>query len=680
MSNDVPQWPAELPAHGDRYAMLQRKIKAETEDIVREIDQSASDYQEYRDLLDRMLSQSNGAQQIRDVLDGLRNERVGGSDRLAGEERYPVRGPSARIASAAIGVSCVDILIERGSRDVWKAISAILQADDAIYWAFRLRLKNELLIRPGLQASFFSLVDGLVDAAVETPWLRSLRGDQELFKAAVDQWREKPELLDIWFGNRSVSSVHYESAEWDILSYIFEIDVAVFVAFLSRFTEPFSISAILETAQVERRFDRWQAVMMKAPLAFDNAGRWNCSVIVPLLLASAHRALTETRYRYRADATSNSNAASNSLLDAIANVISTREDAYGIKLHWSAWLMRSTMSRQSRTDDNPASVANDVEITLIKKLALSRDLIPAVDALDPWEQWCVLAAATLSTLDRRLVTSEWKGFASQWALSPEDWSGERGKELVERASLFVTFGPDIGAFSSERIGALLASEAEADQRWHEFWETLDTLREVVEFGDASEGEFVGSNSRANAGELLRLAFSVGLSAFDLLISEQIVDEPEAGKGLDALFRSLVAAARELALIDRFGLEFWWNATVHLAIRRSYFAAGEHYADNDASCFRFAEDHHPDLTDFFEWVSGDDIRVARLAYLLKANGTSEAAIIEAMDAADIDLQQVVALCVRIGEIDRKRGKVAPEIIEFVRKLSQAQDEAVAGIKG
>ncbi|MDZ7641452.1 MAG: hypothetical protein U5J62_05440 [Desulfurivibrio sp.] len=108
-----------------------------------------------------------------------------------------------------------------------------------------------------------------------------------------------------------------------------------------------------------------------APIAFENDGKWNGSVLVPLLLVDARNQLFHVRPDFRTlDVTPGdldeikweiTNTA-----ELIAGTLAERQDASAIFSRWASWLMRQILRQTANEiDDVQSPFANDALIGAI---------------------------------------------------------------------------------------------------------------------------------------------------------------------------------------------------------------------------------------------------------------------------------------------------------------------------
>ena len=353
----------------------------------------------------------------------------------------------------------------------------------------------------------------------------------------------------------------------------------------------------------------------------------------------------------------------------------SRMDAIGCMTRWGNWLLHNAIPAVSANPvPHPTNAASQgfVEDALVDALIIEMPpdhwrAEPAPDA-ESWEPWCQLAAGALITLAEKTSMPSSEAFLDEWGLTPDNWSAQRGQKLRLHATPFVGAGPRADGYGA-RLLALPIVEAEfADVGWKRFWDATATLREIVEFGDPDQTGSGGWEGRADAANLLKLQFSIGLMMMDHLITPQRELGYDRYAALEGLLPRLNEAVREMAAIDQLNGKFWSEAVRHLAIRRAVWLS-THEKPNEVA---FNSEVKPTLADFIRSLAGDTENLLALVYVAQRNGVDKALLAAAFDAAGVDISAEIAIAEHLFAISPRAIGIDQAQLGAARELLSVTD--------
>ncbi|WP_081085380.1 hypothetical protein [Burkholderia cepacia] len=492
---------------------------------------------------------------------------------------------------------------------------------------------------------------------------------------ALQHWRKTTYKLDeIWWGLRAGNFMNYEE-EMPILEVLNEIEPDELLRLISESDDPFLVDAGMIAAGVSAfnpRFSQWEKYARQAPLAFEENGSWNGSVMLPLLLVHARdHLLNPGRQVPRNGANENEVAELTAevlqLIRAVVEILEDRDDSVALFSRWGSWLMRELL-RQGDPDIRDIRSNGFVDNALIEAIGRSvqgKTLIAnAPQDAAPWEAWSHVCVLSSFAHDGFAEAPPFQAFASQWLLSPEDWRGPSGRRLVERANLHL-FKDDIPGLAANLFAFPLASGDAFALGWQQVWDGADQLREVVEFGSADSGPDSYSD-QTDASRLLLLLGRMGLACFDQAATriERSHDEQTAEQ-IIRMHELLYAAATEMLQIDKtLNRDKWHELMHHLAIRRVYWDAN--YIDVERTAL-FQKEHLPTIRNYLENFQTEPSRLIHFlhACMLNRLNTSEMRT-ELIDAA-VDLGVCIQSLAKLNKLRPERYRLDSRAVDMVRPL-------------
>lgn len=478
---------------------------------------------------------------------------------------------------------------------------------------------------------------------------------------ALTHWNEhRDKLEEIWWNLRGWrGSVNYEE-EISLFQMFYKIKPEEFIRTLSGSTNPYLVGALLFVAGIgafSPRFSEWKRMLAAAPVAFNNDGEWNGSVLIPLLLVEARNQLLHVRQNFKTpDPTpSELDEIKKEIVDTaelIAISLAARQDASAILSRWTPWLMRQVLSHASNDVTNVKSSAffDDTLIDAIGR-RLGNSSLPRISPKDAalWEPWCYRCALSYFAYNRHIPVPAWKDFGNEWRLTPEDWVKKKGLLLREHARLITTLNKEIPGMAANSLAYPIAQSTSPGREWSGLWQDAITLREIVEFGDsdATQDEY---SSRSDAGRLLLLLFRIGLAIFDQGVTQcQSSSSPEAESLVD-LYKALTSATREMCEIDRtLNHDEWFSLVQHLAVRRMIWEqpSGDEFKSESFQVFK--PETTPTVVDLLTEVKGNMIELLAILQSLLLNGLDISKLKLNLNSTSINLPDIMHSIRRLNQL-------------------------------
>lgn len=484
-------------------------------------------------------------------------------------------------------------------------------------------------------------------------------------------WNKRQDKLDeIWWGLRGWHGFMNYEEERPLFHVLYELNLGEFIRTLSGSSNPYLVSALLFAAGIgafSSRFSAWKQMLAPAPPAFEESGRWNGSVLIPLLLVEARNQLLQVWQVFRTpDPTPEEleriKQELASTADLIATTLSARQDASAIYSRWTPWLMRHVLSHTSKdlADVRSTAFADDALVDAIGRRLANCSLPPtSPDDAASWEPWCYRCALSSFAYNKHIPVPAWEDFGKEWRLTPEDWAGRKGTLLRERASLITTLNKETPGIAANALAYPIAQSPSPGQVWVGLWHDAATLREIVEFGDsdASPDEY---SSRSEAGRLLLLLFRIGLAIFDQGVALcQSPSSPQA-KSLIKLYQALVLASREMREIDStLNHDEWLSIAQHLAVRRMIW---EEPSGNDSKSKNFQvfkPDDTPTVADFLAEAKGDVIELLAILQSLLINAPDISRLKADLSSAAISLSDTVRTMKSLNQFHPRKYPIDQE---------------------
>lgn len=499
---------------------------------------------------------------------------------------------------------------------------------------------------------------------------------ERMNEAREDAWAHwqgvKYKLDELW-ELRGSAFMSYED-EMRIFGLLSEIAPAEFQRLITYSNNPFLVDAALMSAGVgafSPRFAQWEACARAAPPAFAQDGRWTGSILLPLLLVHARNELLDPgrqvpRYGANEAEVATLTAQVTKLIQAVVDILASREDATAIFVRWSTWLMRQVLLQKGKdfSDIRSDDFVDNALLEAIGKSIHDRSLIPDAPAdAAPWEAWCYCCVRSSFAHGGFISTPSFKKFAGQWQLTPENWHEPQGRGLLERADLHIPRN-DIPGLSANLLAFPLASRGDFASGWQQLWDGAYYLREVLEFGSIDAGTKDYSD-RADASRLLLLLGSMGLACFDQAAARLETSQDRLAEEMITLHGVLSTAAMEvLHLDDTLNRDKWQTLLQHIALRRVYWD-GSYITEHRVALF--AGQEKPTIRDYLGYFQSDPFDLVAFLHACMLNELDASTLREELRGAAVDLRVCVATLKRLHALRDRRYPVDDLAIKALEPL-------------
>ena len=496
----------------------------------------------------------------------------------------------------------------------------------------------------------------------------------EAFERAWSNWQnaEFP-LEEIWRELPGSEFINYKE-EMRIFGFMCEFAPEELRDLIADSNNPLLVDTALLSSGIgafSPRFAQWATYVKSAPLAFNQDGSWNGSLLLPLLLVHARNELLDPGRRIprhgadETEVTSLTNQVTK-LIRAVVDILTSREEATAMFARWSIWLMRQVLhERESEFSDIRSH--DFVDNALLEAIGTSiqqKQLIErAPEDAAPWEAWCHQCVLSYFAHMGFIDPPAFEKFASQWQLTPESWHEQKGRDLRGRANLHI-IRDNIPSLSANLLVYPLASMDGFSASWQQLWDSAYYLREVLEFGSVDAGEKSYSD-RADASRLLLLLGCMGLACFEQAAARLDASADHLVEELISLYRSLTSAAMEVLNIDdTINRDKWQSLLQHLALRRVYWDAS-YTSEHIAAIFTGQET--PSIRDFLDCFQSNPGDLIIFLHACMLNELDASKLREELRGASVDLDVCVDTLKRLNGLRDRRYPMDSRAIKAIEPL-------------
>ncbi|VVE55957.1 hypothetical protein PCO31111_05080 [Pandoraea communis] len=472
-------------------------------------------------------------------------------------------------------------------------------------------------------------------------------------------WNEcQNKLEEIWWGLRGWRGFMNYQEELSLFQVFYELSPDEFIRTLSESSNPYLVSALLFVAGIgafSPRLSEWKRMLAAAPVAFEDGGEWNGSVLIPLLLVEARNQLLQVR-QASAPTSDEIGREISDAAEVIAVALAARQDASAIFSRWAPWLMRNVLIHTSKdiADAKSSAFADGALIDVIAR-RLRNCALPQISPADAasWESWCYRCTLSSFAHDGYIPMPAWDDFGNEWRLEPEDWAGKKGVLLRERASLITTMNKETPGIAANLLACPIAQSPSPGGAWIDLWNNAITLREIVEFGDsdATTDEY---SSRSEAGRLLLLLFRIGLAIFDQGAAQCSSSRSPEAEPLIDLYKALTLASREMSEIDStLNHDEWLSVVQHLTVRRMIW---EQLAGNESESRNFQvfqPDASPTVVNLLTEAKGNVVELVAILQTLLLNSSEFSRLMTDLNSASISLPDIVRSIRRLNQFHPRK---------------------------
>ena len=156
-------------------------------------------------------------------------------------------------------------------------------------------------------------------------------------------WNERTDKLEeLWWGLRGWHGFMNYKEELSLFQVFYKLEPDEYIRTISRSSNPYLVSALLFVAGIgafSPRFSEWKRIVASAPTAFEDDGKWNGSVLIPLLLVEARDQLLHTCPLSSQDAKASEIEEIKldiaNIADLITSILDKRRDASGLFSRWA---------------------------------------------------------------------------------------------------------------------------------------------------------------------------------------------------------------------------------------------------------------------------------------------------------------------------------------------------------
>lgn len=555
--------------------------------------------------------------------------------------------------------ACAEALAKTSSLQTWQNVRKLISHS----WQLEHWLSDAMIVyvehKPSAKDAYVKLAKDVFKALDNFQLASQSDRHNEERRQLRRAWNENREKLDeIWWGLRG-GSIDYEEG-LPLFQVLEALDFDEFLAVLSQSTNPYLVHLAFWAIGVSTKFGLWERLAASAPLAFAADGTWNTSVSMPLLLVIARDQLLQAgshilRDASDADAEKVKQEIAN-LTETIVGILAKRQDALPLFARWSTWLMRQLLMEGLKDANNVCSPAF-VDAALIE--AIGRQLQgKAVNPEPPsdaptWEAWCYRAVLSSYANSGFIALPDCKNFLDEWMLNLDDWIGDRGKQLRERASLIVVMIKEMPSDAVRLLAYPIAMSDSPVDIWIGLWNDTQSLREIVEFGNSETSDSNEYQERDEAGKLLLLVFSMGLAVLDQRASQCLASSSHQARDLAKLHGALAFAVREMREIDILNREQWLQAVRNLAVRRLIWESRDIDIEKDGKFPVFLPEDKPNFSDYLKAESNDAMELIDFLRMTILNGLDPDIVRNKLLGASIDLSVVIAIAKRLNIINSRK---------------------------
>ena len=481
----------------------------------------------------------------------------------------------------------------------------------------------------------------------------------------IQYWKgNSNKLEEVWWGLRGDNGFSYWE-DYALLHILANSDPAELMQTLSRSNNPYLVQSVLLMINAVgpfSQFAEWEKYIHAAPVAFKEDGDWNESLVVPLLLVGAYTRLIDAQHNIRyADASENIDESKEniiSLINAIVDILSDRNDAIPLFCRWSTWLMRLWLSESGKNNkqDQLQPFVTEELINAIGIKLKNHSLMKTIPSgASQWEHWCYQCVLAWHAADGLITVPDTAEFVKEWTISFDDWNSDKGSLLRKHANLLMTLNKNEMPGQAENLLAypLAQSESPTDT-WINIWNNIYVLREVVEFGDGSSEAY---KSKTDASNLLLMMFRIGLAIFDQRTDLCSDCKSTISKSQARLFGALFSAGQEMQEIDStLNYKVWLNAILHLSIRRYLWEQQLSGSSQSGHPLIFCSKDTPTILDCFYKSKRDVLELVKFLQSILMNEIDIPTLKNNLDKASVNVSDVLDEVKRLNMYDSRRYPV------------------------
>jgi len=561
-------------------------------------------------------------------------------------------------------LACAVVLAREPSLDTWKKVNTFRYHS----WEIESWLSKAMMAYVETDSSAsdaYTKLAKIVFVALEDFSLETLskRGNEERKNSFAYWEKNSSKLEEIWLGLRGGADFTNYHAELTIFDVLYKLNPDEFINSISKSRNPYLVSSLLFVTGVgafSPKFSDWKRMINASPNAFEDDGKWNGSILMPLLLVDARNQLlhitSNTGYSdITQDEIETNKQKVTSTVNLIVTTLAARQDAISIFTRWTPWLMRQTLGSASQdlADVRSSAFADNSLIEAIsRKLKNCQFPQTLPDDAFLWEAWCYRCVLASYAYDGNIELPNWEGFIDEWRLSPEDWSGDKGQSLRNRSSIVISLSKETQSIAANLLAYPIAQSSAPVKAWIDLWNDAIVLRDIVEFGDSdvTTGEY---RSRSEAGQLLQFLMSIGLAIFDQVASRTFDESSIEARCLTKLFTALNSAASEMREIDStFNNGKWLLIIQHLIIRRMIWQSTSKSESSSTKIQVFKVDDTPTISDMLIKEKGNVVEMTAILQSLLLND-SDSTLKSILHSASIDVSEILQSIKKLNDYHQNK---------------------------
>jgi len=487
----------------------------------------------------------------------------------------------------------------------------------------------------------------------------------------LSHWKNNNNKLEeLWWGLRHWNEMNYWD-EYPLLHFFSELEPNELMTTLSQSNNPYLIQSLflmIDAGGNFSQFHMWGKCIAAAPVAFEDDGSWNGSVIAPLLLVEAVSRLlnSEQDTLYSGNLTEVEILKKNisSIAKNVVDVVSKRKDALALFSRWTTWLMRQDLSYSPNNNTKTNPFVIDILIDAIGSKLKNKSVIQKSSSdTDLWEPWCYQCVLAYYTSNGFIDPPVNQLFIDEWNISIDDWCGDKGELLRQHASLLITLSKDTPGMAANLLAYPIAQAELPTDVWINIWNNIYALREIVEYGDGSSEEY---QSQTEASNLLFLMFRIGLAIFDQRAEQCKTISSSISREQVMLFDKLSSASREMREIDStLNYDAWKNASLHLSIRRCIWEQQfSKPSEENVPCI-FSEKDTPTILDHLSNAKSDVMELLPLLQSILSNNVDVTKLQGELDKASINISNVLNEATRLNKYDSRKYPIDKEQLKIIK---------------
>lgn len=559
-------------------------------------------------------------------------------------------------------LACAAVLAREPSLDTWKKVNTFRYHS----WELENWLSKAMMAYVETDSSAsdaYTKLAKIVFVALDDFSLETLsKRDNEERENSLAYWEQNQgKLEEIWWGLRGGADFMNYQAELAIFNVLYKLNPDEFIDTISKSVNPYLVRSLLFVTGVgafSPKFSEWKRLINAAPTAFEDDGKWNGSILMPLLLVDARNQLFRVTNNIGfSDITSDEIEAIKqriiSTCSLIVNTLAARQDAVSVFTRWTPWLMRQTLGSagQELADVRSSAFADN---SLIEAISgnLKNFRLPQTVPNDAflWEAWCYRCVLASHAYDGNIELPNWEDFIDEWRLSPEDWNGDKGQSLRNRSSIVISLSKEVPSIAANLLAYPIAQSSA--ETWIDLWDGVSVLRDIVEFGDFDIGTDK-YHSRVEAGNLLHFLMSIGLAIFDQVANRTFDECSTEARSLTNLFKALHAATNEMREIDStFNNDKWLLIVQHLIIRRMIWQSSSKSESSSTKIQVFKVDDTPTISDMLIKEKGNVVEMTAILQSLLLND-SDSTLKSILHSASIDVSDILQSIKKLNDYHQNK---------------------------